>query len=67
MMILQQLNARGITIVLVTHDPNIAGYCQRQIILRDGRVVEDQCNPSPVLARDLVAQNGYTRKKEVRP
>ncbi len=63
MLILQQLNARGITIVLVTHDPNIASYCQRQIVLRDGRVVEDICNPSPVLARDLIAQHGHVGEK----
>lgn len=64
-MILQQLNARGITIVLVTHDPAIASYCQRQIILRDGRVIEDQHNSSQVFARDLVARNGHARTKEI--
>lgn len=65
MMILQQLNARGITIVLVTHDSSIASYCQRQIVLRDGRVVEDQRNPAPVLARNLLAQNGHAAQQEV--
>lgn len=65
MMILQSLNARGITIVLVTHDSSIASYCQRQIVLRDGRIVENKRNPAPVLARDLLAQSKAAGKQEV--
>jgi putative ABC transport system ATP-binding protein len=47
MAILQQLNREGITIVLVTHEPDIAAYCGRVIRFRDGRVVDDQINSSP--------------------
>ena len=36
-----QLNNQGITIVLVTHEPDIAQYAERRILFRDGRVVED--------------------------
>ena len=32
---------RGITLVMVTHDPNLAARAQRQVVLRDGRVVSD--------------------------
>ncbi len=32
---------RGITLVIVTHNPEMAGICGRQIVLRDGRVVEE--------------------------
>jgi putative ABC transport system ATP-binding protein len=39
--ILQELNARGLTVVLVTHEPDIAHYAHRQVMFRDGRVVED--------------------------
>lgn len=67
MMILQRLNARGITIVLVTHDPSIANYCRRQVKFRDGRIVEDVLNPTPVSARDLLVQNGHSVKKQVQP
>jgi putative ABC transport system ATP-binding protein len=56
MMILQKLNERGITIVLVTHDPTIASYCQRQIHFRDGRVIEDTVNVTPLKAQDLLLQ-----------
>jgi len=37
----QQLNDEGITIVLVTHEPDISRYARRIIELRDGRVVRD--------------------------
>jgi len=33
---------RGATLVLVTHDPELAGHADRRIVLRDGRVVEDR-------------------------
>jgi putative ABC transport system ATP-binding protein len=64
MMILQQLNARGITIILVTHDLSIADYCQRQVKFRDGQVVEDALNPTPVKAQDLLAQYSHAVKKQ---
>ena len=37
-----ELNAEGITIVLVTHEPDIAAHCKRQVRFRDGEVVSDQ-------------------------
>lgn len=67
MMILQRLHARGITIVLVTHDPGIASYCRRQIKFRDGRVVEDSINAAQVFAHEQMLQNGHTGKKQVTP
>jgi len=38
MLLLKQLNQQGITIVLVTHEADIAAYTQRTIRLRDGRI-----------------------------
>lgn len=49
--ILQELNARGLTIVLVTHEPDIAAYARRQVKFRDGRVVDDSSNSTPAVAR----------------
>ncbi len=39
--VFQQLNDRGITIVMVTHELDIAHYCKRNLIMRDGRLVSD--------------------------
>lgn len=37
-----QLHAQGHTVVIVTHEPDIAAYAHRQIVLRDGKIVEDK-------------------------
>ncbi len=50
--VFQKLNDQGITIVMVTHELDIARFTKRMIILRDGRVVTDQ----PVAHR-AVAEN----------
>jgi len=43
MQLLVELNRRrGITIVMVTHEPEMAEYCSRTVHFRDGRVAEDQ-------------------------
>ncbi|HKR31842.1 MAG TPA: ABC transporter ATP-binding protein [Terriglobales bacterium] len=42
MSILQKLNDEGLTIVLVTHEPDIAQYAKRVITFRDGRVRRDE-------------------------
>ncbi|HWR17654.1 MAG TPA: ABC transporter ATP-binding protein [Terriglobales bacterium] len=39
--IFQQLNDQGLTIVLVTHEPDIAQFAKRQLIFRDGKVRKD--------------------------
>jgi putative ABC transport system ATP-binding protein len=44
---LQALNRGGITIVLVTHEPDIARYARRMLTFRDGELIDDQ----PVLDR----------------
>jgi putative ABC transport system ATP-binding protein len=41
MAIFQQLNERGITVIMVTHEPDIAAYAQRNVMMRDGVVTED--------------------------
>ena len=43
----QTLNDSGITVVMVTHELDIAAYCRRIVIMRDGRVLEDRTNPTP--------------------
>jgi putative ABC transport system ATP-binding protein len=39
--LLQRLNRAGITIVLVTHEPDIASYASRRLFFRDGRLLRD--------------------------
>jgi putative ABC transport system ATP-binding protein len=42
MRLLAQLNAQGMTIVMVTHEADIAQWARRRIVFRDGRIVEDR-------------------------
>ncbi len=39
--IFQRLNDDGITVIVVTHEPDVAEYAQRRILFRDGKVIED--------------------------
>jgi len=39
--IFQQLNERGITIIMVTHEQDIAAYARRNVVMRDGRILKD--------------------------
>jgi putative ABC transport system ATP-binding protein len=51
--ILQRLNEeRGLTIVLVTHEHDIAQFARRQVIFRDGKIRRDEENPDPPRAAD---------------
>jgi ABC-type lipoprotein export system ATPase subunit len=40
-LLLEIHDARGLTLVIVTHDPEVAAFCHRKILLRDGKVVAD--------------------------
>jgi putative ABC transport system ATP-binding protein len=42
MAIFQQLNEHGITIIMVTHEQDIAAYAKRNVIMRDGLIRHDQ-------------------------
>ncbi len=44
LVLFQQLHAEGRTIIFVTHNPDIANYSSRNIMLRDGRVISDEEN-----------------------
>jgi putative ABC transport system ATP-binding protein len=42
--ILTELNRQGVTIIIVTHDSDVAAQCKRIINLKDGRILNDQVN-----------------------
>jgi putative ABC transport system ATP-binding protein len=45
MALFQELNQQGITILLVTHEPDIARYARRIVEMRDGRIIRDHPVP----------------------
>lgn len=51
LMLFQELHAKGRTIIFVTHNPELAGYSSRNIVLRDGKIVSDTVNNNPASAR----------------
>lgn len=55
--VFQELHSEGITLVMVTHDPNVARHCERVLRLADGHVVSDEPVPPTerLLARDVLA------------
>jgi putative ABC transport system ATP-binding protein len=56
MTVFQRLNRdMGITVIMITHEASIADFARRRILFRDGLVVEDRGNPSPL---DAVAALG---------
>src|SRR5256885_936461 len=60
MEIFQRLNAqRGITIVLITHEPQVAAYASRIIQIIDGRLVTDLANASHRAAAAELAGGGH--------
>jgi putative ABC transport system ATP-binding protein len=46
--VFQQLNRSGITIIMVTHELDIAHYCKRMVVMRDGRIVTDEPIDEPL-------------------
>ncbi len=37
----------GITVMMVTHEPDMAAYARRMVTFVDGRIAQDQANPTP--------------------
>ena len=57
MALFQKLNReQGLTIVLVTHEPDIAAFMSRTLVFKDGHVVADQPNPAPADAARALAE-----------
>lgn len=61
MAVLQELNGRGLTIVLVTHDAEVAQFAKRQVMFRDGSIRRDE-----IVARPRSAQVDWNTAMTVR-
>ncbi len=55
LVLFQKLHAEGRTIIFVTHNPDIANYSSRNIMLRDGRVISDEVNHNILSAAEGLA------------
>lgn len=56
LVLFQKLYAEGRTIIFVTHNPEIAQYSSRNIVLRDGKIREDVMNENILSAAEALAQ-----------
>ncbi|MEO7932185.1 MAG: ABC transporter ATP-binding protein [Chthoniobacterales bacterium] len=61
MSLFQTLNERGITIIMVTHEPDVAAWCKRNIVMRDGNVLTD------ILVKNRTRAEDEIRKLEAVP
>lgn len=62
----QELNAAGITVIMVTHELDIAAYCNRIIVLRDGKLVSNALNENRrVASEEIVALDRAEREAQL--
>ena len=61
--LLQELNRQGMTVLMVTHEPDVARFARRVLHFRDGRVVDDR----PAAPDDAVAMLAAAPPVELRP
>src|SRR5215467_11966313 len=54
MEIFQKLNTEGLTIILVTHEPDIAQFAKREIVFRDGQIKRDDVVEIPHVASEVL-------------
>ena len=55
MALFERLNAGGLSIIIVTHEPDVAAHAKRLIRVRDGRIVEDRQSPGGVVSHGAAA------------
>ncbi len=56
LVLFQELHAQGRTIIFVTHNPEIAQYCSRNITLRDGQIKSDTLNSNILSAKEALSK-----------
>ena len=67
--IFQQLNDRGITVIMVTHEEDIASYARRNVMMRDGMVKTDRAVTQRFIATVEMAKLGSVEAEadEIQP
>lgn len=58
----QALNDSGITIVMVTHELDIAAYCKRVVVMRDGQVISDSPTEKRLIAQQELAKLDHAQQ-----
>lgn len=61
--LLQNLNQKGITIILVTHDENIAHHTDKIIYIKDGKILQTDTVTNKKFASDEIAQQEWNKKE----
>jgi putative ABC transport system ATP-binding protein len=65
MAVFQDLNREGVTIVLVTHEPDIADHTKRVLRFRDGFLKSDELFRNPLDAREVLAKSNLEEENEL--
>ena len=63
MQVMSELHARGLTIILVTHDSDVANHAQRIVEIKDGKIISDAANPNAAEVKPLKAADAPPAKK----
>jgi len=63
--IFQRLNDEGKTVVMVTHEPDVAEHCKRIVRMRDGLVSGDELVPQPRRAEDELRKAGTAQSVDL--
>jgi putative ABC transport system ATP-binding protein len=63
MALFQRLNEQGITVIVVTHDAEVARYAKRILRFRDGHLVADERTARPTRAIEVLAALGAAQEE----
>lgn len=65
MEIFQRLNKEGNTVIIVTHEPEIADFTNRIVVFRDGEILKDEINPTPKSPAAILAELDLAQQKKL--
>lgn len=65
MALFQQLNSSGITIIIITHEYDVAQFANRILRFKDGEIVDEEINAERIDAEALLKDYGSTQPKEM--